>query len=95
MRLEGSRLDTSNLRHCERDCDEAIQILLGVKVCDCFVALLLAMTGRASPILRNLAPAPAPNAGIRLTAMTTAKVITSMAMPSTEIAARSPLSLRS
>ncbi len=37
----------------------------------------------------------APNIGIRFTASTTAKVITSIAMPSTAMAARSPLSLRS
>src|ERR1700753_974313 len=37
----------------------------------------------------------APNIGMRFTASTTANVITSMAMPSTAIAARSPLSLRS
>jgi len=47
------------------------------------------------PAERNRAPALAPNTGIRLTASTTAKVITSIAMPSTEMAARSPLSLRS
>ena len=37
----------------------------------------------------------APNIGMRFTASTTAKVMTSIAMPSTAIAARSPLSLRS
>ena len=45
--------------------------------------------------LRSRAPAPPPNIGMRLTASTTAKVITSIAIPSTAIAARSPLSLRS
>ena len=44
---------------------------------------------------RNRAVALPPNTGIRLTASTTAKVMISIAMPSTAIAARSPLSLRS
>src|SRR6266436_3295086 len=52
-------------------------------------------TLRFGQVLRNRAPALAPNTGIWLTASTTAKVMTSMAMPKTEIAARSPLSLRS
>ena len=52
------------------------------------------MIGRQGQ-LRSRALALAPNIGIWFTASTTAKVITSMAMPSTAIAARSPLSLRS
>ena len=38
---------------------------------------------------------PPPKPGMRLTAITTAKVTTSMMRPSTEMAPRSPLSLRS
>jgi hypothetical protein len=44
---------------------------------------------------RTRAPGLTPNTGIWLTASTTAKVMISIEMPSTEIAARSPLSLRS
>ena len=56
----------------------------------------LAMTFRDRlQLFRSLAVAPVPNPGIWLTASTTAKVMTSIAMPSTEMAARSPLSLRS
>ncbi len=63
---------------------------------DCIVASLLAMTGtgRRYPF-RSFAPALPPDIGIWFTASTTAKVITSIAMPSTAIAARSPPSLRS
>ena len=74
---------------------EAKQSRISPQSLDCFVASLLAMTGGSGQLFRNLAVAPAPKAGIWLTAMTTAKVISSMAMPSTEITARSPLSLRS
>ena len=54
---------------------------------------LLAMRSSISRCARDAVGAP--NIGIWLTASTTAKVMTSIEMPSTEIAARSPLSLRS
>ena len=44
---------------------------------------------------RALVLLPAPNIGIWLTASTTEKVMISIEMPNTAIAARSPLSLRS
>src|SRR5215471_6169435 len=47
-----------------------------------------------SHALRSRMPAP-PKPGMRLASTTTAKVITSMMMPSTAMAPRSPLSLRS
>jgi hypothetical protein len=46
-------------------------------------------------LFRKRAAALPPNTGIRFTASTTPNVIASIAMPSTAIAARSPLSLRS
>src|SRR5258708_39449842 len=50
--------------------------------------------GISSQPLRRRALALPPSIGIRLTARTTAKVMISIARPRTEIAARSPLSLR-
>src|SRR6185437_10833441 len=51
--------------------------------------------GKSDQLLRARSLVVAPNIGIWLTASTTANVMISMEMPSTEIAARSPLSLRS
>src|SRR5579871_4525327 len=44
------------LRHCERS--EAIQRSIRTNSLDCFVAALLAMTTRGSPLLRRNAPDP-------------------------------------
>jgi hypothetical protein len=83
-------------RHCEERSDEAIH--------SCFAALWIASGAHSrDPLARNDVNHPfltralvvAPNIGIWFTASTTAKVMISIAMPSTEIAARSPLSLRS
>jgi hypothetical protein len=54
-----------------------------------------AVTASETYSLRSFTLAPAPPIGIWFTASTTAKVMISIEIPSTEIAARSPLSLRS